>query len=414
MLIYKKYVSHKLAQQLITIILCISTCNLPAAAQNSDSNSAHTVRKLLLAHYMPWYSAKPFSPFWGWHWTMGHFQPDVETDGRKQAASHYYPLIGLYDSADTDALDCQCLLMKISGIDGVIIDWYGTDDHLDYAINHRNTLSMIKSVKKCGLKYAICYEDSIVPGLISAGKFKETDAIDHARDMMKWVNGHWFQDEAYVKIGKRPVFLVFGNGYYQGDQWDKIFDGLNSKPILFTEAHQRAGSAGAFDWPHPEGGDSGATREMDLFYTQCGAWEQCLPVAYPRFHDIYAQAGVHKSWGELADNSGRTFETTLERALRSSAKIIQIATWNDWGEGTQIEPSVEYGYRDLEAVQRRATHDRNLPYSPADLRLPIKLLKLERQDRTSARQALDRAEQALIEGNVDTAKKLLDGVAGAK
>jgi hypothetical protein len=30
--------------------------------------------------------------------------------------------------------------------------------------------------------------------------------------------------------------------------------------------------------------------------------------------------------------------------------IIQIATWNDWGEGTVVEPSREFGYRDLELV----------------------------------------------------------------
>jgi len=26
--------------------------------------------------------------------------------------------------------------------------------------------------------------------------------------------------------------------------------------------------------------------------------------------------------------------------------MVQIATWNDWGEGTGIEPTAEFGYRD--------------------------------------------------------------------
>ncbi|MFT5517642.1 MAG: hypothetical protein ACI80V_003789, partial [Rhodothermales bacterium] len=29
---------------------------------------------LFLAHYMPWYQAKPFRAYWGWHWTMGVFR----------------------------------------------------------------------------------------------------------------------------------------------------------------------------------------------------------------------------------------------------------------------------------------------------------------------------------------------------
>ncbi|MEM1294691.1 MAG: hypothetical protein AAGH89_04955, partial [Verrucomicrobiota bacterium] len=64
--------------------------------------------KLVMAHYMPWYASKSVSGAWGWHWTMNHFDPDeVRWDGRRKVASQDYPLIGLYDSADDDALECQ-------------------------------------------------------------------------------------------------------------------------------------------------------------------------------------------------------------------------------------------------------------------------------------------------------------------
>ena len=33
-------------------------------------------RKLVLAHYMPWYESKAVSGQWGWHWTMNKFQSD--------------------------------------------------------------------------------------------------------------------------------------------------------------------------------------------------------------------------------------------------------------------------------------------------------------------------------------------------
>ena len=75
-----------------------------------------------MAHYMPWFEAKPISPGWGWHWTMNHYHPDQVTDGRREAASRYYPLMGLYDSSDPDALDCHVLLMKLAGLDGVLIE----------------------------------------------------------------------------------------------------------------------------------------------------------------------------------------------------------------------------------------------------------------------------------------------------
>ena len=39
------------------------------------------------------------------------------------------------------------------------------------------------------------------------------------------------------------------------------------------------------------------------------------------------------SYGFLDDNNGLTFQTTLRRAMTNSSSIIQVATWNDYGEG---------------------------------------------------------------------------------
>ena len=35
-----------------------------------------------------------------------------------------------------------------------------------------------------------------------------------------------------------------------------------------------------------------------------------------------------------------TADWPLDRALRSGAPLVQIATWNDFGEGTAIEPTL--------------------------------------------------------------------------
>jgi hypothetical protein len=32
--------------------------------------------------------------------------------------------------------------------------------------------------------------------------------------------------------------------------------------------------------------------------------------------------------------------------------LIQIVTWNDWAEATQVEPSADLDYRDLEICKR--------------------------------------------------------------
>ena len=51
--------------------------------------------KPIMVYYMPWFTAKPYSETWGWHWTMNHFNPDnVNATGQREIASWYYPLVG--------------------------------------------------------------------------------------------------------------------------------------------------------------------------------------------------------------------------------------------------------------------------------------------------------------------------------
>jgi hypothetical protein len=42
----------------------------------STGSSESAKKPLILVHYMPWYSARPTSPNWGWHWTMNVFDPE--------------------------------------------------------------------------------------------------------------------------------------------------------------------------------------------------------------------------------------------------------------------------------------------------------------------------------------------------
>ncbi|MBS2006757.1 MAG: glycoside hydrolase family 99-like domain-containing protein [Cyanobacteria bacterium SZAS TMP-1] len=389
----------------------ISGC-FAGAARAAEGEQVPPVKPVILAHYLPWFESRPTSKAFGWHWTMNHFDPSKMSKGRRQAASHYDPLMGLYDSSDPYALECQVLLMKIAGIDGVMLDWYGRDNYFDYVALDRNTQKMIDAAQKVGLQFAVMYEDRVVSKMISGGVLKEADAVSHGHDMLLWMEQNWFKRPAYVKVDGRPLLAVFGPLYYQGDSWQKMFQGLTPPPLLFTEYEPKAGANGAFYWPSPRGGGKQSKQKLDAYYEKSKEWRFSIPCAYPRFDDIYEQAGVHPSYGSIKDRGGKTFRQTLERALKSGQPVVQIATWNDWGEGTQIEPSVEFGYRDLEVTQdlRRKLIDKNFKYTAEDLRLPVQLYFLRRRmGVTPAEQAnLDKAAKLLAEGKTAEASQLLD------
>src|SRR6266850_238585 len=138
------------ANLLLLPLLCFGLAGTGMATPDS---------KPVMAYYMPWFTAKPLSDQWGWHWTMDHFNPDVvSASGERQIASWYYPLIGPYDSSDPAVVEYHVLLMKLAGIDGVIVDWYGFAPYWDYGINNQAAARLFDFTRKAGLKFSVCYE----------------------------------------------------------------------------------------------------------------------------------------------------------------------------------------------------------------------------------------------------------------
>jgi hypothetical protein len=369
------------------------------------SSTGPAVRPLILAHYMPWYESKPISGHWGWHWTMNHYNPDDRTlEGRQPLASRFRPLIGLYDSSDPDTLECQTLQMKIAGIDGVSIDWYGTKDLNDYSILNRNTGKMIGACSRAGLKFSIVIEDQVVPQLVKAGK---STSQQFAQSALSWMKNNWFSKSGYVRWHGQPVLLIFGPQYYKEPEFSALFGGSSA---LFTLLNKNGAAVGAFGWPEPQVGDEESWSQLANFYDRAKTWSAAVAVAYPRFKDIYKDAGVGRGYGEIEDRAGSTFRRTLDMAFESGQPFVQLATWNDWGEGTQIEPSKEFGYRDLEVVQRhRRATDPGFAYREADLRLPEQLYRLRKEGRGAA--LLDRVAHEILVGHCARAAEILKSFA---
>jgi len=203
--------------------LAFLLCLLFAAPKNLNAASAPAA-KTVMVYYMPWYAAKPHSSAWGWHWTMDHFNPDELTAlGERQIASWYYPLIGPYDSADPAVLEYHVLLMKLGGIDGVIVDWYGNEDFLDYRENSRRTSALFNYTRKAGLKFSISYEDQTIQHMIDGGYVTTNDAIVRAQQAMLYLQTNFLSDASFLRWQSKPVLLNFGPQYFKaGNDWPAI------------------------------------------------------------------------------------------------------------------------------------------------------------------------------------------------
>ena len=316
-------------------------------------------------HYMPWFETKESSPDnqWGYHWKMGNRNPDIiDGNGRRQIASHYYPLIGPYHSGDKEVIENHLLLMKYAGVDGLLIDWYGTFDHNDYRVNKENAEQLIAMLDEVGLEYAIVYEDRFLPNIVMAGLAPTVTAA--AKTDMNYMQANYFGNANYIKINNKPLLLNFGPITLNTPTlWTNTFADLEPKPTFLTLWYESgeagANASGEYSWVYQDNSHIANFYNNALPNLPFG-----MGSAYPGFHDFYAEGGGGASIGwEIPHNNGATLDTTLNLATNADVDHLQFITWNDFGEGTMIEPTLEFQYTYIQKIKTFAGVQDNTAFS---------------------------------------------------
>lgn len=366
-----------------------------------------TTNKKVFVHVMPWFDTKASNNgVWGVHWKMNSKNPDVIlANGQRDIAAHFYPLIGPYASGDPNVIEYQLLLMKLSGIDGVFIDWPGTQNVYDYKKNLQNSEKMIAQMEKVGLKYSIVYEDQNLNS--TAG-----DKIEKAKADMTYMQANYFNSNSYEKINNKPALLVFGpQAITNGTDWSNVFSVLSQNPSFFTlwnRTSQGGGTVtGEFGWINQDHFTS-----LNNFYNKAYGGIK-MASAYPGFKTFYAQGGTGWNTGPtwtIAHNGLTTFTQTLDLALsQSSVNYLQLNTWNDYGEGTMLEPTKEFNYGFLTTLQQKLGV---ASLAQADLEMVAKLyqLRTEKAGDAAVQKKLDQVFYYMVSLQIGKAKSLLDSL----
>ena len=304
-------------------------------------------------HYMTWYESNESAPDkkWGYHWTMANKNPNtVDGNGRRDIASHYYPLIGPYHSGNKEVIENHLLMMKYAGIDGVLIDWYGTYNVNDYAMIKENTDQLIAMLDDVGLEYAIVYEDRFLQNIVDKGLAPTKTAA--AKTDLSYLENNYFSQSNYIKINNKPLLLNFGPiSLTTPAEWTTAFSNLTTKPTFLTlwgeSSDAGSNASGEYAWVYKNN-----TYLSDFYKNNLPKLSVAMGSAYPGFKDYYAQGGggAYIGW-TIEHNNGATFDETLAMSKAAKVNYLQLITWNDFGEGTMIEPTLEFGYNYVEKVK---------------------------------------------------------------
>src|SRR5690606_347544 len=78
---------------------------------------------------------------------------------------------------------------------------------------------------------------------------------------------------------------------------------------------------------------------------------------------------------DIPYKNGELLDELLQMAKDNKMDYLQLITWNDFGEGTMIEPTVEFQYKFLESVQ----HFTGVDYGKPNLEAIYTYYKLKKQ-----------------------------------
>lgn len=381
----------------------------PDTVETSAKPVVKTNPQKVFVHYMAWFETPATSGTgkWGQHWTMANQNPDIVlANGKRQIASWFYPMIGPYASSDRDVIDYHLLLMKYAGIDGVIVDWYGTHNVLDYALVKRNTDSLFKRIPNAGLQFGICYEDATLPKVTAATGI---DTITAAQQDFAYLQSNYFNSSSYIKINNQPLLLCFGpQGMKKGGDWQQAFSNLSNQPHLLSLEYQGdiTGTAGSgeFAWVNAPN----LTDLQGFYQNRVPQIKSAFAGAYPGFKDFYMQGGWGNTLFVIDHNGTSTLQSTLALAKSSNLTYLQLITWNDYGEGTMIEPTLDFNFDFLVAIQQYT----GVKYTQNELQLIYKWYTMRKKyiGNTSVEQKLTQAYNSLVGLDVATATNILSSI----
>ncbi len=324
--------------------------------------------------------------FPGWR-TAGQWAPITRYPERR-------PVLGWYREGDPSVADWQIKWAAEHGITFFAYDWYWSAGarSLEHALHN----GLFNAHFRRYLKFCLLWANHNPPGTSSHEDFMAV--------VRYWIENYFRRPEYYTIEGK-PVVIIFTPHRFRADMGSeavrRAFEAMREEcrkaglPGLYliacvggdTSEHAAAAAEGydaisAYNWPGlGMSGNQRVAPYADLLEPHRAHWERMaaagpLPIMTP-----VSGGWDSRPWhGDTAMvRSGRTPEL-FRRHLLDARRFIEthpgkalpvalIEAWNEFGEGSYIEPTRDYGFGYLDAIREVFTDapQAHVDLTPADV-----------------------------------------------
>ena len=296
---------------------------------DASPSSSPTPTTLVTAFYYLWYGTPAHDGAWR-HWNQLNHQPPDDI------ASSFYPLGGPYSSRDPAVLAQQMSDLRATGIGAIAVSWWGQGSWDDQSLD-----ALFTAATAAGIRIAFHLEPY-------TGQTAASVAAD-----IRYLIGRFGSSPALLRVSRptaasdssapRPVFYLFAASRLPAADLKASLEGLRGTPNdAIVMIHSPKASSAAKD-----GGDGVYTydalaspADFAALVSDCRSQKIiCSPSVSPGFDNHQAVAT-----GQLFVDrqNGARYDAMWQAAISAGSEWISVTTFNEWHEGTQIEPAQQF------------------------------------------------------------------------
>ena len=326
----------------VLFLFAFST-DAPATDASSPERRWTNVPREALAFYYGWYGNPEASQRW-YHWN------NVDPSRKHIDESTHYPALGAYDSHDPKVIETHFREAKQAGLTGFIVSWWAKADFHDQGIP-----LMLAAAGKYGMKITVYYE-TVPP--------RDKPTVEGAVDDLTYLVEKYGSHPAWLKVQNKPAIFVYGRaiGQLKLDGWANVISAFNAKNphgAVFIGDQISPRAAAIFDGIHtynPTGSTKGKSPDEIRSWakTTFPEWvktagpERIACITIIPGYDDSVQPSRQPPRPVTDRHNGETYRVMWHEAIAANPDWILVTSWNEWHEGSEIEPSREYGERLLE------------------------------------------------------------------
>ena len=318
------------------------------------------VPRLVMAFYHDWYGS-PTGPSGQWmHWNhpvwvtstgeviRTHDPNNFFAPNRRDIGATNYPLKGPYDSRDPELIRWHIELARETGIDVFVVDWWGDTGGQEISDVNMKAIMDLNEKEGLGIRFCILFD-----GLWG---HPQPPPVDTAIARLEYAIKKYGNRTSYLKLEGSPAIFTYATQVYPASTWSEIINKIRRdgySALFFSDAFSEE-YADAFDGlqTYSPPGLFDPNQDFEKAYKSAAQLakkrgEPCGFNVIPGYDDTK----VRQPGRVLPREDGATYEKLWKAVLSSGCQWALITSWNEWHEGTEIEPSMEHGHRYLEMTK---------------------------------------------------------------